>query len=96
MGPEFSVASREFPRETAEPLRARAPLVLRNTREWWYQDAAAGAGFEVDPERTGSRRATEHDAELQALLACLAVPATVASVSYPMGCRIRRVRLSAA
>jgi hypothetical protein len=100
-GPEFPAASRGFPRETPETLRVRAPLVLRNTHEWWYEDAAApgvrpAAGFDVDPDRSAFAGATVHDAELQALLACLAVPATVAGISYAKGCRIRRVRLSAA
>ena len=35
-------------------------------------------------------------ADVRALLSTLAVPRAVASVSYPRGCRIRRVRVPAA
>lgn len=119
-GREFSVASPEFPRESPKPSRARGPLVLRNTREWWYEDTAAkgarpaadwaqirvkpqsdarktasDAGFDFDTDRSASGGGIAHDAEMQALLACLAVPATVAGVCYAQGCRIRRVRLTA-
>jgi hypothetical protein len=46
------------------------------------------------PETDAPESAKEAD-NLRALLATLAVPASIASVSYPRGCRIRRVRVPA-
>jgi hypothetical protein len=61
------------------PERRLAPL-----SRWALSDSGS-------PEPTTQPRPTD---DLRALLDGLAVPAHVASVSYPTGCRIRRVRMS--
>jgi hypothetical protein len=48
------------------------------------------ARFEKTPEENGNG----HD-ELQQMMSRLTIPAPVANISYPRGCRIRRVRVRA-
>jgi hypothetical protein len=61
----------------------KLPLVVRQTREWWYEE--------------GERRAAAREpaCELRAVLSSLSMP-YVAAATHADGCRIRRVRLSAA
>ena len=83
---EATVATLESARsEPALSLRKpRPPLVMRQARGWWYVEGKGDAAA-ADPE-----------SELREVLASLSVPRTVAAVGYAEGCRIRRVRLTAA
>ena len=74
--------------ETPEPVAVslvsrKLPLVVRQTCEWWYEE--------------GERRAAAREpaCELRAVLSSLSMP-YVAAATHADGCRIRRVRLSAA
>lgn len=69
--------------EAADAPHVKYPLTMRHARGWWYEEQ----------ERRITR---EPDSELTAVLSSLAVPATIAGVTYAEGCRIRRVRLTAA
>jgi hypothetical protein len=64
--------------------RPRPQLVLRQPQGWWYVEGKGNAAA-ADPE-----------SELREVLANLSVPRTIAEVGYAEGCRIRRVRLTAA
>ena len=72
----------------AEPAlsirRPRPQLVVRQPQGWWYVEGKGNAAA-ADPE-----------SELREVLANLSVPRTIAEVGYAEGCRIRRVRLTAA
>lgn len=94
--PEYESTVVSFERATSEPAlelarvdadvsnrRSRAPLVMRQARGWWFVEGNAKA-------------AAEPESELREVLASLTIPHTVAAVGYAEGCRIRRVRLTAA
>jgi CheY-like chemotaxis protein len=56
----------------------RAPLVMRQRREWWFEE--------------GDARAEQPARELPAFLSALAIPEQVLAITSVDGCRIRRVR----
>jgi CheY-like chemotaxis protein len=92
--PELAVAPPEPSAIAPEPafsapvLVARrlppGPVVVRRPTEWWFVDSSSYAD--------ARERAPHPDDPL----ASLAVPSSIAAIMYADGCRIRRVRLTAA
>lgn len=91
--PDPPAPARE-PRKRDSGLKSRDPRsAIRDAGLAALGLAPAGAWMRREAERPETQDGPE---DVRALLSTLAVPPAIASVSYPRGCRIRRVRVPAA